>query len=78
MITYAIADKVEIIKLYFSNNQCANITFQLFSQRYGDQHVNRKYGLEIMAQCKIREAQRSVKHEAVEVTFLTLAMMEVT
>lgn len=65
---YTTTERVEITELFFSNNQCAGVTTELFNQLDAQKHFNRTYVLELMAKFretgsvlnKIREAQRSV------------------
>jgi len=45
-MVYSIAERFEMIALFFGNNECANRTAELFNQEHGNKRVNCKYVLE--------------------------------
>ena len=77
-MTYSIAERVEIIALFFSNNESANVTANIFNERHPGKNSNRKYILELVAKFREtgsvhnrrRQAERPVRNEAVEVAVL--------
>ncbi|CAG9768566.1 unnamed protein product [Ceutorhynchus assimilis] len=48
-MVYSIAERVEIIELYFINNQCARVTVTLFNERHAERNVHHGYVLELVA-----------------------------
>lgn len=48
MMVYTIAERVEIITLFFSNGECGNATANTFNERHPDKFVARKYVLELV------------------------------
>lgn len=74
-MVYSIAERVEIISLFFANNQCANRTAEFFNQRHLDKHVNRKYVLELVSKFQetgsVANKKRNMeRNEAAEVAVL--------
>lgn len=77
-MVYSIAERVDIISLYFMNNKCANRTAQLFNEQHQDRHVRRKYVLELVKKFqetgnvanKKREIEKPIVNEASEVAVL--------
>ena len=58
-MVYSLAEKVEIIELYFKNNECGNRVAQIFNERYPDKHLYGKIVRELVA--KFRETGSVMK-----------------
>lgn len=52
-MVYSIAERVEMITLFFKNDECGNRAACLFNQEHPDKHVSRKYVLDLVS--KFRE-----------------------
>lgn len=52
-MVYSVEERVEIITLFFKNDDCAHRTANLFNERHPNRNINRKYILELVA--KFRE-----------------------
>jgi len=85
-MVYSIEERVEIIELYFINNQCARVTATLFNDRHPDRHVHHGYILELVAKFrqtgsvanKKRIIENPVRNETVEVAVLGQVSMNPT
>lgn len=77
-MVHLIAERVQIIELFFGNNSCANTAVQLFNQQHPNNNVDRRYVLELVRKFrqtgavtnKKRDNERPVRNEAVEVAVL--------
>lgn len=77
-MVYSLAERVEIISLFFANNENANRTAQLFNLQHQNRQVHRKYILELVQKFretgsvanKKREMDNPVVNEASEVAIL--------
>ncbi|XP_066149124.1 uncharacterized protein [Euwallacea fornicatus] len=74
-MVYSVAEKVEIIELYFINNQCARVTATLFNERHADRYIHLGSILQLVAKFretgsvtnKKRNIKNPVRNEAVQV-----------
>lgn len=48
-MVYLITGRAAIIALFYGNNQCTNRTAEVFNQQHLNNHVNRKYILQLVA-----------------------------
>lgn len=77
-MVYSTAERVEIIEIFFGNNQCSNRTAQIFNERHENSNVHRKYVLELVAKFretgsvanKKRNIENPIRNEAIEVGVL--------
>lgn len=77
-MVYSIAERVEMVKLYFQNNSCARVTARLFNNAHPDKSVSDVYVGKLLQKfsatgsvCnKKHQPQRPVRNEDVEVAIL--------
>lgn len=77
-MVYSIPERVEIIALFFKNNECGNRVAELFNQRHPDKHASGKIVRELVAKfretgsvCnKKRQLQNPVLNEPTEIAVL--------
>lgn len=77
-MVYSTAERVEIIEIFFGNNQCANRTAEIFNERHENSNVHRKYVLELVAKFretgsvanKKRNIEDPIRNQAIEVAVL--------
>lgn len=77
-MVYSTQERVEIIELFYKNNECALRAAQLFTERHANKPVHRKIVLELVRKFretgsvgnKKRNNERPVRNEAVEVAVL--------
>lgn len=85
-MVYSIAERVELISIFFANGESAFKTAEIFNQRHPDKHVNRKYVLELVHKFretgsvanKKRDIANPVVNEAVEVAVLGHVIQDAT
>ena len=85
-MVYSLAEKVEIIELYFKNNECGNRVAQIFNERHPDKHLYGKIVRELVAKFretgsvmnKKRQRENPVVNEAMEVFVLGQVAMDST
>jgi len=85
-MVYSIAERVEIVELYFINNQCARRTATVFNYQHVNKHVHHSYILELIAKFrqtgsvanKKRNMENPVRNEATEVAVLGEIVMNPT
>jgi Helix-turn-helix domain (DUF4817) len=76
-MVYSTGERVELIKLYYENRQCAQRAAELFNQQY-DKNVSRQYVSELVTKfretgsvaIKKRQIEPPVRSEATEVALL--------
>ena len=79
-------ERVEIITLFFQNNDCTRTAANLFNQQHSDCHVSHTYVGELVRKFretgsvanKKRVIQNQVRKEAIEVAVLSHITMEPT
>ena len=77
-MVHTIAERVEIIEIFFGNNQCANRTVELFNELHENSRVQRKYVLELVSKFREtgsvanrkRNIENPVRNEGTEVAIL--------
>ncbi|XP_067130452.1 uncharacterized protein [Centruroides vittatus] len=79
-MTYTIAERMEIVTLYFRNGKNAHLTANLFNQHYPNKHCNAKYVLELVQKFQLMGSvankrrdpgrERPVRNEATEIGIL--------
>lgn len=77
-MVYSKNERVEIISLYFKNNDCARMTARIFNQRHPNKHTSDVYVASLVqkfretgsVENKKRQAVNPVRNEAIEVAVL--------
>lgn len=85
-MVYTIPERVEMIELYFKNNECGARAANLFNQRHADKHVSGKIVRELVAKFresgsvknKKRQGENPVLNEPVELAVLGQVAMDST
>lgn len=83
-MVYTLQERIQIVELFFLNNQNALRTAELFNERGENRNVQRKYVLELIAKFretgsvanKKRNVQRPVRNEVTQVAVLGHAIMD--
>ena len=50
-MVYSLVERVEIIELYFKNNECSNRVPQIFNECHPEKHLYGKIVRELVAKC---------------------------
>lgn len=85
-MVYSIAERVEIIELFFKNNECGNRVADLFNQRHPEKHLSGKIVRELVAKFRetgsVHNKKRNIEnagfHEAMEIAVLGEVAMDST
>lgn len=85
-MVYSLAERVEIVELYFKNNDCGNQVAQIFNERHPDKHLSGKIVRELVAKFretgsvmnKKRQSAHPVVNEPIEVLVLGQVAMDNT
>lgn len=85
-MVYTLQERIEIVELFFANNQNAFRTAELFNEREENRNVQRKYVIELIRKFretgsvanKKRNVEKPVRNEAVEVAVLGHVYMDPT
>lgn len=85
-MVYTIAQRVEVIGLYYGNNRCANKAAELFNQQHENMNVSRQYVSELVKKFqdtgsvanKKRNIELPIRNEATEVAILGYVALDPT
>ena len=77
-MVYTIAERVELVSLFYKNNDCARAAARAFNNNHPENHVSHPYIIELMrkfvdtgsVQNKKREANQPQRNENVQIAIL--------
>lgn len=83
-MVYTTAERIEIVRLYFRNNDCARATARVFNEMHPDKFVGHQYVLKLMQKFmetgsvanKKHQPERRIINEPVEIAVLGHVAMD--